>query len=177
MDSASTISAALDLHTKLKIFDDTTQKQAAIDAIRQHFDSYQPLSSHNNADASENETMSTCQFFWQLTTASNQETSIDNSDSNQLPSNSNSNELDNYLQSLPNEKMEPLAWWKAHQQEYPVLSLLAQDYLPIQATSVACEQAFSVAGHTISRTRNRLHPETARACLCLKSWMRNRIGE
>jgi len=110
MDSASTISAALDPRTKLKIFDDTTQKQAAIDAIRQHFDSYQPLSSHNNADASENETMSTRQFFWQLTTASNQETSIDNSDSNQLPSNSNSNELDNYLQSPPNEKMEPLAW-------------------------------------------------------------------
>ncbi|CAG8726401.1 7945_t:CDS:1, partial [Cetraspora pellucida] len=40
---------------------------------------------------------------------------------------------------------------------------MASDYLSIQATSIACEQAFSIAGNTISRTHNRLHPETARA--------------
>jgi len=48
---------------------------------------------------------------------------------------------------------------------------MAQDYLTIQATSVASEQAFSVAGNTNSKTRNCLLPETARACLCLKSWI------
>ena len=52
---------------------------------------------------------------------------------------------------------------------YPILSLIAKDYLSIQATSVAAEQAFSVAGNTITPTRNKLDPETTRATLCLKS--------
>jgi len=46
---------------------------------------------------------------------------------------------------------------------------MARDYLSIQATSVACEQAFSVASNTITRTRNRLQPDTSRALLCSKS--------
>ena len=50
---------------------------------------------------------------------------------------------------------------------------MARDFLTIQATSVASEQAFSVAGNTITKTRNRLLPETARACLCMKSWLSN----
>jgi hypothetical protein len=54
---------------------------------------------------------------------------------------------------------------------------MARDYLTIQATSVPSEQAFPVAGNTISKTRNRLLPETARACLCMKSWIINKIGE
>jgi hypothetical protein len=53
---------------------------------------------------------------------------------------------------------------------------MARDYLTIQATSVPSEEAFSIAGNTISKTRNRLSSETARACLCLKSWIINKIG-
>jgi hypothetical protein len=41
---------------------------------------------------------------------------------------------------------------------------------------VTCEQAFSVAGNTITKTRNRLNPETARATLCAKSWIENGVG-
>ena len=43
--------------------------------------------------------------------------------------------------------------------------------------SIPAEQAFSVAGNTVTRTRNRLFPETARACLCMKNWIVNKIGE
>ena len=110
----------------------------------------------------------TRQFFWQLATQNN---NIENQAP--LPS-STADELDNYLQSLPDENVEPLIWWKAHQKEYPILSMVARDYLSIQATSVACEQAFSTAGHTISKTRNRLHSETARACLC--GWRKSNKG-
>ena len=53
---------------------------------------------------------------------------------------------------------------------------MSRDYLSIQATSVACEQAFSVAGNTITKTRNRLDPETARSILCAKSWIENDVG-
>jgi len=37
---------------------------------------------------------------------------------------------------------------------------MARDYLTIQATSVASEQAFSIARNAITKTRNRLLPET-----------------
>ena len=62
---------------------------------------------------------------------------------------------------------------QAHACEFPVLSSMARDYLMIQATSVASERAFSIAGNTITKTRNRLLAETARACLCVKSWIDN----
>jgi len=75
------------------------------------------------------------------------------------------------------ENVDPLLWWQAHSNEFPILSLIARDHLAIQATSVACEQAFSVAGNTISKTRNRLHSKTVRASLCTKSWIDNKIGE
>jgi len=61
------------------------------------------------------------------------------------------------------------------QSEYPRLSRIARDYLSIQATSVASEQAFSIAGKTISEVRNRLDGETARGILCLKSWVEKKI--
>ncbi len=75
------------------------------------------------------------------------------------------------------EETDPLLWWQVHTKEYPIISNMAWDYLTIQATSVASEQAFSVAGNVISKTRNRLLPETARACLCMKSWITNKLEE
>ena len=58
-------------------------------------------------------------------------------------------EIDSYLNTSNDINTDPLLWWKEHQNEYPILSLIAKDYLSIQATSVAAEQAFSVAGNTI----------------------------
>lgn len=84
-------------------------------------------------------------------------------------------ELNRYLQLPVDEGTDPFVWWKAHSSEFPVLCDIARDFLSIQATSVASEQAFSVAGNTITKTRNRLLPETARACLCTKSWMKNEL--
>ena len=49
-------------------------------------------------------------------------------------------EIERYL-SLPcDENVEVLLWWQAHTIEFPVLSLMARDYLAIQSTSVVCEQ-------------------------------------
>jgi hAT family C-terminal dimerisation region/Domain of unknown function (DUF4413) len=82
------------------------------------------------------------------------------------------NELDIYFDSYsPGDEVIPLDWWKIHETEFPVLAKMAQDYLTIMSTSVPCEQFFSIAGKQITQTRNRLHPDTARACLCLKSWL------
>ena len=94
-----------------------------------------------------------------------------------LQSNSSNNlagDLEKYLLHDLEDNIEPLLWWKA-QTKYPILSQIARDFLSIQATSVASEQAFSVAGHTLTAERNRLHADTARVTLCVKSWIHNDI--
>jgi len=53
---------------------------------------------------------------------------------------------------------------------------MAQNYLSIQATSVPCEQLFSLAGNVVSKKRNRLGKSTTRACLCLRSWLIEEIN-
>jgi hypothetical protein len=84
----------------------------------------------------------------------------------------NTNELDNYFNSnSPGDEIMPTDWWKIHAIEYPKLSKMAQDFLSIMPTSVPCEQFFSIAGKQMTQTRNRLHPDTMQACLCLKSWL------
>jgi hypothetical protein len=71
--------------------------------------------------------------------------------------------------------ISPLDWWKAHEAEYPSLSKLAQDFLSIMATSVPCEQLFSIAGLVMTKSRNRLSGNSAKEILCLKSWMEEKI--
>ncbi|CAG8825466.1 1371_t:CDS:2, partial [Gigaspora margarita] len=64
---------------------------------------------------------------------------------------------------------------ESHEKEFPVLARMSSDYLSIQATSVACEQAFLVATNTISHTQSYLDPETSKASLYAKSWIENEI--
>ncbi|RUO95668.1 ribonuclease H-like domain-containing protein, partial [Jimgerdemannia flammicorona] len=71
---------------------------------------------------------------------------------------------------IADQRVKPLDWWKSHEKEFPTLAAMARDWLAITASSVPCESLFSIAGNTITANRNRLHPETARALLCLKSW-------
>jgi len=51
---------------------------------------------------------------------------------------------------------------------YPVWASLAQDYLPVMASSVSSERAFSSAGITISKHRSRLKPDIVEALQFLK---------
>src|SRR5436305_200892 len=90
---------------------------------------------------------------------------------NTRPSTGIYEEIDRYLALPCDDNVAPLLWWHAHFQEFPALGAMARDYLSIQATSVVCEQAFSVASNTITRTRNRLQSDTSRALLCSKSWL------
>ena len=78
--------------------------------------------------------------------------------------------LDKYL-NAPDEDVNVLAYWKSKSSnpQWTHLVRMARDYLVPQATSIASEQIFSVAKHSISATRNRLDPEKTRASLCLKT--------
>ena len=59
-------------------------------------------------------------------------------------------------------------WWGVNGPHYPVWALLARDFLSIMASSVSSERAFSSAGITISKRRNRLKADIVEALQCLK---------
>jgi hypothetical protein len=167
MDRSSITSAILDPRTMLSVFSEES-KQSACTHIQSIFETYKEHSSNTSSPmrTSTSTANVTRQYFTQLRYGTTPRISPTFTVS----------ELDRYLALPVDEETDPLLWWQAHAREYPVVSDMARDYLTIQATSVPSEQAFSVAGNTISKTRNRLLPETARACLCLKSWITNEIG-
>jgi hypothetical protein len=55
---------------------------------------------------------------------------------------------------------------------YPVWASLARDYLAVMSSSVFSERAFSSAGITISKRRNRLKPDIVEALQVLKCMIR-----
>jgi hypothetical protein len=57
---------------------------------------------------------------------------------------------------------------KMNAHRYPVWASLAADFLSIMASSVSSERAFSSAGITISKRRNRLHADIVEALQVLK---------
>lgn len=87
-------------------------------------------------------------------------------------------ELQKYLDQDTVEfdpKRDIIEWWREKRSVFPALSLVARDYLATQPTSVSSERAFSSCGHVITDTRTRLHKETVRELMCLKSWKRSGI--
>lgn len=74
---------------------------------------------------------------------------------------------------LSSAKVDLLDYWRSQKEDFPGLSAMARDYLAVQSSSVAVERDFSMGTHLISKTRCCLKPETIRACMCCKSWLKN----
>lgn len=66
------------------------------------------------------------------------------------------------------DSLLPLTASQINYQRYPVWGSLARDYLAIMASSVSSERAFSSAGITVSKHRNRLRGDIVEALQCLK---------
>ncbi|GAB2293837.1 hypothetical protein Dimus_038277 [Dionaea muscipula] len=66
---------------------------------------------------------------------------------------------------------DAMEWWKINSTRYPRLSLMARDFLAVQATSVAPEELFCFKGAEIERQRFGIPHEYAQVCLCVKSWI------
>jgi len=70
-------------------------------------------------------------------------------------------ELDIYLDDprvvvRPTENFNVLAWWKKNSDAYPILSLMARDFLSIPVSTVSSESAFSAAGRILGKNRTSL---------------------
>ncbi len=75
-----------------------------------------------------------------------------------------------------NGEEDVLNWWNINQSRFPTLAKMARDYLAMQGSSVPSERGFSLSGLTVTNLRNRLHPETVRCAMCLKSWLKLNIS-
>ena len=86
---------------------------------------------------------------------------------------SSESEADKYLalQQCP-KSTNPLTWWKSNEKEFPVLSIMAKDYLAVQASTVPCEQIFSSGVDLVTPNRNQLISNSIIECLSLKYWMK-----
>ncbi|CAB4426362.1 unnamed protein product [Rhizophagus irregularis] len=73
-----------------------------------------------------------------------------------------------FLMPTARENKNPLDWWRAKREIFPILSLLAQKYLGIPATSVSSERLFSDAGNHIRAKRNSLDPDLLGKMIFLK---------
>ena len=58
--------------------------------------------------------------------------------------------------------------------QYPTLFEIAMDYLPIQASAVPCERAFSSGAETLTAHRNRIKPALMEALQMLKFALKKR---
>jgi hypothetical protein len=65
--------------------------------------------------------------------------------------------------------------FQLNSRRYPTWASLARDYLSVMASSVSSERAFSSAGITISKRRNRLKGDIVEAMQCLKSIYHNHL--
>jgi hypothetical protein len=177
VDSSTIVATILDPRIKLTLFEIGERSTNAVNAIKNHFAEYNVSPLPILLSNTNQETVSNREYFHRL---KRKRLAISDSQTERSERRSRSSgiyeELDRYLALPCDDNVEPLLWWKAHFREFPALGAIARDYLSIQATSVSCEQTFSVASNTITRTRNRLLPETARALLCSKSWLEKGIG-
>ena len=66
---------------------------------------------------------------------------------------------------------EIISWWAQRRTEYPNLSQMASDFLPIPASVASNERCFSDARNLIRYNRSRLNPQTVNRMKQIKSWL------
>jgi hypothetical protein len=56
--------------------------------------------------------------------------------------------------------------------QYPVMSRVARDYLPIPPAEVDCERLFSTSHDLLGLRRHTMTPETMKGVLLVRDWYR-----
>jgi len=69
--------------------------------------------------------------------------------------------LDVYYQEPELDALaNPLVWWKAKKDSYPILAKIARKLLARPSTSVPCERLWSEAGNIVNDLRTCLDPDS-----------------
>jgi len=69
-------------------------------------------------------------------------------------------EVESYIKEKPIDREEsPLVWWKQNQYKFPMISVVAKQFLSIPVTSTPAERVFSTAGLTVTWLWSSLMPE------------------
>ncbi|KAI9088455.1 hypothetical protein K1719_029904 [Acacia pycnantha] len=85
---------------------------------------------------------------------------------------SGTDELSQYLLEAPAPiPTDVLEWWKVNSTRYPRLSVMARDFLAMQATSVVPEELFCGRGDEINKQRFCMSHDSTQSILCIKSWI------
>lgn len=158
------MAAILDPRIKVELIPETLNSENNLEEARSHFIrnySTSHFSSLSNIyGASENEEGGSVSFAEEIARKKRRASMSVTTD-----------ELTQYLSEPPAPILtDVLEWWKANSGRYPRLSLMARDFLSVQATSVAPEELFSSKGDEMDRQRFGLPTSTAQALLCVKSW-------
>ena len=75
-----------------------------------------------------------------------------------------------FLTSKEIDSFDILSWWKLHQRNFPVLSIMARNLLTPSASTVVSESAFSAGSRVLTEKRTRLNEESLESLICLKDW-------
>ena len=87
---------------------------------------------------------------------------------------SSKSEFDGYIEEkvLPDdENFDILGWWKANGLKYPILQMIARDFLAIPISTVASESSFSTSGRILTPHRSILRSDTLEALMCVQDWL------
>ncbi|EIW76506.1 hypothetical protein CONPUDRAFT_64658 [Coniophora puteana RWD-64-598 SS2] len=60
---------------------------------------------------------------------------------------------------------------KEHNTDFPVIALMARDFLAIPATSVSVERLFSGSRHVCRDSRSSFKASTITKVMCMKKWL------
>ena len=74
----------------------------------------------------------------------------------------------------PRNIIQPLIWWRANSHRFPHLSKLSRRFLCRPSTSVPSERLFSAAGHTVTKDRAKLDPDTVDELLFLHCYYKKK---
>ena len=88
-------------------------------------------------------------------------------------SSSTESEVDRYLQDshkFKDEEFRIQDWWKSHQQDYPILAIIAKQILGTPVSTVAVEQEFSAGGNILDPRRSSMCPQSLEMQACVDDW-------
>ena len=69
------------------------------------------------------------------------------------------------------DNFDVLAWWKANEFKYRVLSKIAQDVLVVLVSTVSSESTFSTGGRILDSFRSSLTPKIGETLICTQNWI------